>query len=210
VAAVRGWLQLAAPPDWDLSPTHAATVAQQLAPVLEQHPDEFTLYLARAVAVAATGNWDAARRDLLDGKKVYRGKTWPPPGGAWLLCRDAVKSPTQFLDTAIDFLWNFPTSSDTRIKLGDELLRRVSGPDDTPRKGIPDDEVKALVGWGHFRQAKFHAERDNREAVLRHVRAALEAKLPDLPVEKIRTDGSLKAWNDDAEFQKLYAEFETK
>lgn len=210
VAAVRGWLQLAAPPDWDLSPTHAAAVAQQLAPVIEQHPDEFTPYLVRAVAVAATGRWDDARRDLLDGKKVYRGAGWPPPGGAWSLCRDAVKTPTQFLDTAVDFLWNFPTSSDTRIKLGDELLRRVSGPDDSPRKGVPDDEVKGLVGWGHFRQAKFHAERDDRAAVLRHVRAALEAKLPDLPVEKIRTDGSLKAWNDDAEFQKLYAEFEKK
>lgn len=210
VAALRGWLQLVSPPDGELTPTHAAAVVQQLAPVLEQHPDEFTLYLVRSVAVSAIGRWDDARRDLLDGKKVYCGKSWPPPGSCWGLCRDAVATPTQYLGTALDVLVGFPTSHETKVKLGDEFLRRVTGPDDAPRAGIPDDHLKRLAGWGHFRQAKFHAEKDNRAAVLIHVRAALEVKLDDLTPQQFRTDDNLKAWNDDPEFQKLYAEFEKK
>lgn len=210
VVALRGWLQLTAPPDWELTPTHAAAVLQQLAPALEQHPDEFTLHLVRSVATVAAGRWEDARRDLLDGKKVYRGKSWPPPGSCWMICRDVLKAPTVYLDTALDFVGNFPTTNDTKVKLGEEVLRRVTGPDDALRKGIPDNELKEFVGWGHFRQAKLYAEKDDRAAVLKHVRAALAAKLSDLPPEKFRTDGNLKAWNDDPEFQKLYAEFEKK
>jgi Protein kinase domain len=210
VAAMRAWLQLAAPPDWELTPTHAAGVIAQLAPAIELHPEEFTLYLVRSVAMMATARWEDSRRDLLDGKKVYRGAMWPPPGSCWSLCRDVLKSPTQYFDTALDHLYNFPTTNETKLRLGEEFLRRIAGPDESLRKGITEAERRELAGWAHFRQAKFYAEKDNRAAVLRHTRSALEMKLADLNVAKIRSDGNLKAWNDDAEFQKLYAEFARK
>jgi serine/threonine protein kinase/tetratricopeptide (TPR) repeat protein len=210
VAAVRAWLQLSTPPDWELTPIHAAAVDQELASVLEQHSDEFTVYLVASVAKLAMGRWEDARRLLLDGQKVYRGETWPPLGTCWSLCRDAVKSPTQFLDTGVDVLMDFAVSNELKVKLGEEVLRRLLGPDETLRRGISDNERRELIGWGHFRQAKFHAEKERRAEVLHHVRLALETRLSDLTPSRFRTDHNLKAWNDDPEFQKLYAEFEKK
>jgi predicted Ser/Thr protein kinase/tetratricopeptide (TPR) repeat protein len=210
VAALRAWLQLAAPPDWDLTPTHAALVLNQLAPVLEQHPDEHLLWMVKSVATMATGRWEEARRDLLECKKVYRGPGWPIPGSIWNSTRDVVKTPTHYLDSALDHITNFPINHETKLKLGDEFMKRLNGNDVLLRQGFGVEELKEYTAWGHFRQAKFHAEKDNRAAVLHHVRAALAVQWKDVTIEKIRTDGNLKAWNDDQEFQKMYAGFVKK
>jgi hypothetical protein len=61
-----------------------------------------------------------------------------------------------------------------------------------------------------FRLARFAAEKEDRAGVLRQLRDMLALRLPELAPQNARDDDLLRAWNEDADFQKLYAEFEPK
>ena len=208
VAALHAWLQLQSPPDGELSPAHAGQVLKLLEPVFETPPEEFSLYLVRALTYAAIGRWHEARRDLLDGKRHYRGGAWPPTEGNYVeWCRDAIGPPVRFLDATIIILWNLPTPADLRIRLQDELLKGMTGPDDSMRRGVPLDELRSMTGWGHYRLARFWADKDDRSNVLKHTRLALAFRLPNLGVDTFKDDPVIQAWNNEAEFASLYAQF---
>ncbi|MBV8129614.1 MAG: protein kinase [Planctomycetaceae bacterium] len=208
VAALHAWLQLQSPPDGELSPAHAGQVLQHLEPAFETPPEEFSLYLVRALTHAAIGRWYEARRDLLDGKRRYRGGAWPPTEGNYAeWCRDVGGPPVKFLDATIIILWNLPTPADLRIRLQDELIKGLTGPDDSLRRGIPLDEVRSMTGWGHYRLARFWADKDDRSNVLKHMRLALAFRLPNLGVDTLKDDPVIQAWNNEADFSSLYAEF---
>ena len=179
VAALHAWLQLQSPPDGELSPAHAGQVLQHLEPAFETPPEEFSLYLVRALTHAAIGRWHEARRDLLDGKKRYKSGTWPPTEGSYVdWCRDVGGPPVKFLDATILILWNLPTPTNLRIRLQDELIKGLTGSDDSLRRGIPKDELRLMTGWGHYRLARFWADKDDRANVLKHTRLALALPAP--------------------------------
>jgi tetratricopeptide (TPR) repeat protein len=209
VVALRAWFMLNNPPDGELSAAHAGQVLQQLGPSFETPPDEFALYLARAIAHAAAGRWDDARRDLLDGKRVYRA-TWPPPGAYATWCETTAGPATKFLDATVELIGVLPTPPDLRIRLQEELIRRLTGPDTALRDGLDADEVRALTAWGHYRLARFWADKDDRANVLKHIRLALAFRLDDLNPQLFRDDAVFKAWNNEDEFTKLYLEFDKK
>lgn len=210
VAALRAWFQLNNPPDGELSAAYAGQLLQQFGPSFETPPDEFGLYFTRALTQAAAGRWDDARRDILDGKRKYRGMAWPPPGGYGAWCQTATGPVTKFLDTTIERLGDFPTPVDLRIRLQEELIRRLTGPDPALRDGIVADEIRAMTAWGNYRLAKFWAEKNDRANVLKHIRRALAFRLADLTAQTFQDDSAIKAWNNEVEFAKLYAEFEKK
>lgn len=208
VAALHAWLQLQSPPDGELSAAHAGQVLQHLEPAFETPPEEFSLYLVRALTHAAIGRWHEARRDLLDGKRRYKNGTWPPTEGNYSdWCRDVSGPPVKFLDATIIILWNLPTPTDLRIRLQDELIKGLTSPEDSLRRGIPEDELRLMTGWGHYRLARFWADKDDRTNVLKHTRQALAFRLPNLGVDTFKDDPIIQAWNNEADFSALYAEF---
>ncbi len=157
---------------------------------------------------AAIGRWQEARRDLIDGKRRYRRGNWPPAEGSYAdWCRDVVSPPVKFLDSTIVILWNLPTPPEIRIRLQDELIRGLTGPDESLRRGLPPAELKMLTGWGHYRLARFWADKDDRANVLKHARLALACRLPNLGVTTFKDDPVIQAWNNEADFASLYAEF---
>ena len=110
---------------------------------------------------------------MLDGKRRYRG-TWPPADSIYTQWCGAVSGPpAKFLDATISILWNLPTPADVRIRLEDQLVKGLTGPDDAQRRGIPPAEIRSMTGWSHYRLARFWAERDDRANVLKHTRLAL-------------------------------------
>jgi tetratricopeptide (TPR) repeat protein len=209
VVALRTWFLLTNPPDGDLSAAHAGQILQQLGPSFESPPDEFALYFTRALAQAAAGRWNDARQDLLDGKRTYHAH-WPPQGSYSNWCDAATGPPTKFLEATVDLLGYMPTPVDLRIRLQEELLRRLTGPDASLRDGLNPDELRSLTAGGHYRLAKYWADKDDRANVLKHIRSALEFRLDEITPQRCRDDAVFKAWNNEDEFVKLYAEFEKK
>jgi tetratricopeptide (TPR) repeat protein len=207
VAALHAWLQLQSPTDGELSPAHAGAVLQHLGPAFETPPEEFSLYIVRALTQAAIGRWSEARRDMLDGKRRYRG-AWPPADSIYTeWCGSVSGPPAKFLDATISVLWNLPTPADLRIRLQDQLVKALTGPDDAQRRGIPPAEIRTMTGWSHYRLARFCAERDDRANVLKNARLALQLRLPNLGVDRFKDDPVIQAWNNEDEFVRLYAEF---
>ncbi|MBX9627030.1 MAG: serine/threonine protein kinase [Gemmataceae bacterium] len=207
VAALWAWAELTAPPDGALSEAVAGQVLGHLAPAFDPPPDDFGPYLARAVARAATGNWADARRDLLDGRKAYRGGDWPPPGSYANWCRAAAGPVPAFLDATVEVLWGLPVPTELRIRVQEEAVRRLTGPD---RDGVPEDEARRLTAAGYFRLAKFWADKDDKGNVLKYARLALALNRPEATVAMFKDDPVVKAWNGEDEFVKLYAEYEKK
>ncbi len=207
VAALHAWLQLQSPTDGELSAAHAGAVLQHLGPAFETPPEEFSMYIVHALTQAAIGRWSEARRDMLDGKRRYRG-TWPPAESIYTQWCGAVSGPpAKFLDATISVLWNLPTPADMRIRLEDQLVKALTGPDDAQRRGIPPAEIRSMTGWSHYRLARSWAERDDRANVLKHARLALQLHLPNLGVDTFKDDPVIQAWNNEDDFVRLYAEF---
>jgi hypothetical protein len=87
------------------------------------------------------------------------------------------------------------------------VIRRASDADICRQEAIDPKEAAAIRGFVHFRLAKFHAEKSDRDGVFRHARAALVEKVDDLHPGKFRDDEILRDYNADPDFVKLYAEF---
>jgi len=117
---------------------------------------------------------------------------------------------TRYLEATLQVLLQLPVGPDLRIKLSEELLKHLGEPETSSQEGLSADDVRSIRGWTHFHLAKAYADSEDRDKVLKHVREALQAKVADLTPQTVRDDDTLKQWKDDAEFAKLFAEFEKK
>jgi tetratricopeptide (TPR) repeat protein/predicted Ser/Thr protein kinase len=204
----RAWLQLQVPPDGILSAEEVQRILHELQPAFDTPPDDASPYFVRALLEAAVGNWDEARRDLrLCRRNLGRDDlaTTVPAYADWLAKAHA--STSEYLYSTRDLLGYLSVPVEVRIRLGEELLRRLGDAGNVEQDGLKAEQVRDMKGWTHFGLAQAFAEKEERGKVLQHVREALQLKMPDLTAKTCQEDGTLKAWNDDAEFVQLYKEF---
>jgi len=201
------WLRLRNPNDGQLSVGDAESIIRDLAPVFETPPDGAPAYYVRALAETAAGRWEDARRDV---RQIVKFATPKPPTlsaelALWLMHADGAT--TRYLHACLDILWQLPTPVDLRIALANEVVRRAGDVEICRQEGIQAKEAAAIRGWVHFRLAKFHAEKSDRDSVYRHAKAALVERVDDLNAGTCRADDLLRDYNTDPDFQKLYTEY---
>src|SRR5262249_37728316 len=159
-------------------------------------------YLVRAILLARSGRWEAARRDLRDCRRRFARESLPGAGSThpfetWY--SRAVGPTPAFLDATLDVLWDTPVAVSART--AGELLKRLDAGEGLRGEGVSEAGAKGVKGSCLIRLARIAAERDDKAGALRRVRAALELRLPDLTPEQVRADDLLKAWNEDPEFK---------
>jgi predicted Ser/Thr protein kinase len=204
----RAWLQLQVPPDGILSAEEVQRILRDFQPAFDTPPDDASPYFVRALLQAAAGNWDEARRDLRQCRRNLGRDDLPttvPTYADWLAKAHA--STSEFLYSTRDLLGYLSVPVEVRIRLGEELLRRLADAGNVEQDGLKAEQVRDMKGWTHFGLAQAFAEKEERAKVLQHVREALQLKIPDLTAKNCQEDGTLKAWNDDAAFAQLYKEF---
>src|SRR5262249_27940090 len=165
-------------------------------------------FFVRALLQAAAGSWDEARRDLRQCRRNLHRDDLPttvPVYADWLARAHA--STSEYLYSTRDLLGYLSVPVEVRIRLGEELLRRLADAGNVEQDGLKEEQARDMKGWTHFGLAQAFAEKEERAKVLNHVREALQLKMPDLTAKTCQEDGTLKAWNDDAEFAQLYKEF---
>jgi tetratricopeptide (TPR) repeat protein/predicted Ser/Thr protein kinase len=205
----RAWLRLHAPVDGVLTTDEVDRVLRDLAPVFETPPEEFNPYFVRALLHAAAGRWEDARRDLRQCRRLLGNgplSTNVGPYAAWF--DTSAGSTTEFLDAAQDVCQQMPVTVDLRIQLSTTVLQRLADTAVVKQDGLQPEQVNRIRGWTHYRLALAHAGKEDRDGVLRHVREGLQARLPDLTPKAIREDATLRQWNADQEFVKLYEQYE--
>ena len=205
---VRAWLKMQAPSDGILSAEETDRILRDFQPVLETPPEEYNTYFVRALLYAAAGRWQDARRDLRRCRDVAATDTIPVSNGdfqQWFSL--AADTTSRFLNATITVLYYLPVPSDVRVKLSEELLKRLAAPALVEQDGLPAEEVSNLKGWTHVRLAEAYAEREDRVQVLQHIREALALRVPDLTPQFFRDHGTLRSWNEDEEFKILYSEY---
>jgi hypothetical protein len=101
-----------------------------------------------------------------------------------------------------------PVPADLRLRLGQELLQRLTDPGAVAQDWLAEERVAELKGFVHYRLAQVYAQKEDKAAVLREAREALQLRLPGLTPKNFRDDGTFTAWNEDPEFKALYAEFD--
>jgi serine/threonine protein kinase len=204
----RAWLQLQVPPDGTLSAEEVQRILHDFQPAFDTPPDDASSFFVRALLQAAAGSWDEARRDLrLCRRNLHRDDlpTTVPAYSDWLAKAHA--STSEYLYSTRDLLGYLSVPVEVRIRLGEELLRRLADAGNVEQDGLKEEQARDMKGWTHFGLAQAFAEKEERAKVLQHVREALQLKMPDLTAKTCQEDGTLKAWNDDAEFAQLYKEF---
>jgi tetratricopeptide (TPR) repeat protein len=205
------YARLQAPPDGLLTPEEAEHILRDLQPAFENPPDDFNSYFVRALALTAAGRWDEARHDLHECRRRLGKDDLPtsvPAYADWF--RKAVRPAPgiAYLQATLDVTAGLAVPVDLRVKLGEELLRRLNDDGVVGAEGIDADDAKKRKGDTHLYLARAVADApDGKPTVLRHLRAALALGLPDLTPDTLKMDDTFKAWNDDEEFVKMYAEF---
>jgi serine/threonine protein kinase len=207
----RTWLALHAPADERLTREEVQRLLRDLQPAFVTPPEIPNPYFVRALVLAAAGQWDEARLDLgrcrsLLGKAELQ--TTVAVYGQWY-ARSAA-STTEYLDATQEVLANLPVPPSWRVRLGEEVLKRLGDGATIEQDKLTPDDIKTRKGWTHFRLARAFAENQERTNALKQIREALQLKLPDLKPQNFREDGAFSAWNEDPEFLKLYAEHEAK
>ena len=206
----KAWLRLQQPSDGALTVEEIDAIVRDLAPALEAPAEDYQPYYVRALLQAHAGRWQEAQRDLRQCRKLgadHLPEIGRPHDYQWWYALAEAGS-LGFLHGTIDVIGASPV--DVRVRLIEELLRRLADGEIVKAEAVPADEVKALKARAHFRRARCAAEKEDRAGVLAHLRKALAQRQADLTPKQAREDEQLKAWNDDPEFQKLYAEFEPK
>jgi tetratricopeptide (TPR) repeat protein len=205
---LKAWLKMQVPSDGILSAEETDRILREFQTVFESPPEEYNTYFVRALLYAAAGRWQDARRDLRQCREVAATDTIPVSNGdfqQWFSL--ASDTTSRFLNATITVLYYLPVPSDVRVKLSEELLKRVVAPALVQEDNLSAEEVANLKGWTHVRLAEAYAEREDRARVLQHVREALSQKVPGLTPQFFREHGTLSPWNEDEEFKTLYAEY---
>jgi hypothetical protein len=205
----RAWLRLQTPADATLTAEEVDSILRDLQPAFETPPDDFNPWFVRALLQASAGRWDYARRDLRDCQKQLGQVELPTSVAAyttWL--KQAQAATTEYLFATYDVLGTLSVPAELRLHLGEELLQRLADASAVAQDGLDESRVRDLKGWTHFHQAQVYAEKEDKASVLREARETLQLGALDLMPKNFREDGILKAWNEDAEFQALYAKYE--
>jgi hypothetical protein len=205
----RAWLNIQDPPDGALSSREIERIIRELEPAFETPPEDFNPYFVHALLHACAGDWEAARTDLRQcGRKL--GKDRLPAAVAtqseWF--NRAGGPATEFFYYTQEVLGELPVPVDVRIRLGEEVLKRLGDAPLMEQEGLDQAKVRNMTGLTHQRLARAFAQKEDRNRVLDHVRKALSCKLEDLTAQTFRDDGAFAPWKDDPEFVKLYAEFD--
>jgi tetratricopeptide (TPR) repeat protein len=196
------------PPEGILSAEETDRILHEFQAVFETPPDEFNTYFVRALLYAAAGRWDDARSDLRQCRVAAASDTLPASNGDFQQWFSMARDPlSRYLNATVTVLAYLPVPSDVRVRLSEELLKRLANPALMQQDNLPAEEVQSLKGWTHVRLAQAYAEKEDRARVLQHVREALALRVPDLTPETLRGDGTLSPWNEDEEFKAVYAEF---
>jgi serine/threonine protein kinase/tetratricopeptide (TPR) repeat protein len=207
----RAWLQLMGPPEGGLTPVEVERIARDLDPAFETPPEAFNVYFIRALVHTVSGGWDEARRDLQQCRQRLGEDPFPANEENYQRWLQAADGPgVKYLTATGDVCDALAVPVDVRLRLGEEIVKRLTGEGAAGREGVAEEEATTLRGWAHYRVAHCWAEKDARDRVLRHARAALELRVKDLTPQTFRDDGVFKAWENDEEFVKLYAEFAPK
>jgi tetratricopeptide (TPR) repeat protein len=212
VHAFLAYARLQAPPDGLLGPDVAERILRDLQPAFENPPDDFNSYFVRALALTAAGRWDEARRDLRACRRRLGKDELPtsvPAYAEWYRRADGPGPGIAYLQATLDVLSGVAVPVDLRVKLGEELLKRLGDEKLVADEGLGPDDAKKRKGDTHLYLARAVADApDGKATVLRHLRAALALGLPDLTPDTLKMDDTFKAWNDDEEFVKMYGEFQ--
>lgn len=206
VTAFWVWLQLNVSQDSDISSLSIAALLKATDRFKEAAEPEFGIYFVRSLCRAATGQWKEARQELLDGKKVCKIDNWDSIDSGfreWLFATE--HSLAKFQDLTVETLWRLPIPAEVRVTMQEDLLESLAKSDSPLVVGLEPQEITDMVSIGHFRLAKMAAERDDRGGVLTHLRSCLEQDSEAITVSRLLDDETIRAWNNDAEFQELYA-----
>jgi tetratricopeptide (TPR) repeat protein len=208
---LRAWLRLQTPttPDGTLTAEEVERILRELQPAFEAPPDDFNPYFVRALVLAAAGRWADARSDLRACRRQLGRDDLPTSVAvydAWM--KQAQAATAAYLYTTRDVLDTLSVPAELRLRLGQELLQRLADPGAVAQDGLTEKRVGELKGWVHFRLAQVYAQKDDKSAVLREAREALQLRVSELTPKTFRDDGTFMAWNDDLEFKALYAEYE--
>jgi serine/threonine protein kinase len=210
--SLKAWLRLQTPPDGTLTAEEANHVLRDLQASFDVPPEDFNPYFVRALVYASAGNWEEARRDLRQCRRKL-GKDTLPTGQsfyqAWFA--QASTATTRYLDASQELLWNLPVPMDLRIRLSEEILKRLGDTALVQQDGLTPAEVQTIKGWTHVRLARTSAAKEEGpDRVLHHVREALQLRLADLTPKTFRDEQTFAAWNENEKFKAVYAQFEKK
>jgi hypothetical protein len=196
---------LHAPADRRLTPEEALQVLRELDPAITPAPQAPAPYFVRALVRASAGQWEEARLDLgrcraLLGREELSATE--PAFAAWV--RQANAATTLYLDATQDVLALLPVPPELRIRLGEDVQRRLADSATVMQEGLSDDELRQCKGRAHVRLARAYAAKGDRTATLKQIEEALKLKLPDVKAAIFRDETGFEAWKDDPEFVKLY------
>jgi tetratricopeptide (TPR) repeat protein len=205
---LKSWLRMQIPTEGILSAEETDRILHEFQTVFESPPDEYNTYFVRALLYAAAGRWDDARRDLIQCRSAAGSDNLPTSNGDFQQWFNLARDPlSRYLNATITVLGYIPVPSDVRVRLSEELLKRLGNPALMQQDNLPPEEVQSLKAWTHVRLAQAYAEKEDRARVLQNVREALALGVPDLTPDAMRGDGVLSSWNEDPEFKAAYVEF---
>src|SRR5205823_4514221 len=119
----RAWVLLHAPNDQRLTSDEALQLLRELQPVFTTPPEIPPPYFVRALVHTAAGQWEEARLDLVQCRKLLGKDELPTTVGAYSAWyRQAGAATTVYLDATQEVLAHLPVSPGLRIRLGEEVL----------------------------------------------------------------------------------------
>jgi tetratricopeptide (TPR) repeat protein len=207
---LKAWLRLQVPPDGVLTVEEVDRILHDYQVAFDRSLDDFNPFFLRALLHAAAGRWADARQDLRTCRRKLGKDTLPTLVAAYKSWFAAANAPslTRYLHATSELLSNdLPVPDELRARLADELLQRLGRAEVAQQEAITPQEVRNMKGWTHFRYASVCAARNDRQGVLKNVRAALEQHLTDLEAKTFREDPTFSGWNEDPEFVALYKQF---
>jgi tetratricopeptide (TPR) repeat protein len=205
---LKAWLRLQAPPEEVVTAEEVDRILHELQPAFETPPEDYNAYFTLALVQAAGGRWEDARRNLKTCQRKLGKDTLPTAVPVYQTWYAAANAPfTRFLDTLQDVLANLSVPVDLRVRLSEEMLRRLADAEIVKQEALKPQDIKAMKGWAHARLAKVCADKQDKAGVLRHVEGALSQQLPELTPKTFQEDGSYAAWKEDEDFRKLYKRF---
>jgi hypothetical protein len=206
---IQAWLAMHNLREGLLNADEISRIMRNLEPAFETTPDTFNPYFLRAILYAAGGRISEARGDLRqcqdhlgDGRVPSDVQVY----NEWCARAKADVPFIEFLDYTQTLLDTLPVPPGRRMRLAEDILKALADPEAI--KGLDENMLRTKKGWTNHRLAKLYAERKDRGKTLQFVIAALEQKLPNLTPAHFKNDPAFADWNNDEEFQKVYAMFE--